>query len=550
MIVNNFITKRMTGWALIALLFGLLQACGGSDDDGGGDGNTDVNKTSSCLTDNQNYVNTNFNNINITPTRGGQLYDKWWVTADVVEPTMDHDMWNDRASNPQNTTSGSGTWRCKECHGWDYKGASGAYGLGSSHYTNFKGIDGATGKQAATVFCAIWDGTGLSTGQDDRHSFNLDTTGLSQRDVLAITKFILAVGPKRLVDTDEFVNSAKSALGDDVAGQTVYTTSAGCGNTSCHGANGDNNMGGHLLGELATDNPWEVLHKIRYGHPGASMPSFIDDRSGQQLTETQIKNVLAYAQTMPGSAGGGGGSTPTTVEQLVLGGLYYDDWMAEKGVSVPSFPPDNNNPLWAYQTTNTRIGADTWRCKECHGWDYKGASGQYGDVNSSHYTGFPGILDAAQSRSEEDIFNFLKFGLTDPINGGTVHSFEAYLTDAEITALAKFVKQGTIDTNSYISPFLGFARGDAVNGADKYNTKSFGEVNGNCELCHGTNGQTINFGTPTVPEYLGDLARDNPWEVLHKARFGQPNSNMVGMVSSEMSLQESVDVLTYAQTLP
>jgi thiosulfate dehydrogenase len=224
--------------------------------------------------------------------------------------------------------------------------------------------------------------------------------------------------------------------------------------------------------------------------------------------------------------------------------------MAEKGAAVPSFPPDNNNPLWAYQTTNTRTGTDTWRCKECHGWDYKGADGQYGDVNSSHYTGFPGILDAAQSLSEGEIFDFLKFGLSDPVNGGTVHNFEPYLTDAEITALAKFIKEGTINTDTYISPFLGFAKGDAVNGADKYNTKPFGVINANCALCHGDNGQTINFGTATAPEYLGDLSRGNPWEVLHKARFGQPNSSMVGMVSSGMSLDESVDVLTYTQTLP
>ena len=28
------------------------------------------------------------------------------------------------------------TWRCKECHGWDYRGAPGAYSIGS----DFTGI--------------------------------------------------------------------------------------------------------------------------------------------------------------------------------------------------------------------------------------------------------------------------------------------------------------------------------------------------------------------------------------------------------------------------
>jgi len=36
------------------------------------------------------------------------------------------------------------------------------------------------------------------------------------------------------------------------------------------------------------------------------------------------------------------------------------------------------SPLWATQSSNTRSGKDTWRCKECHGWDYMGVDGAYG----------------------------------------------------------------------------------------------------------------------------------------------------------------------------
>jgi hypothetical protein len=46
----------------------------------------------------------------------------------------------------------------------------------------------------------------------------------------------------------------------------------------------------------------------------------------------------------------------------VRGGLLYDDWMTVVGVD----PPSSDHPLWKTQTTNTRTGKDTWRCKECH----------------------------------------------------------------------------------------------------------------------------------------------------------------------------------------
>src|SRR3990172_4994333 len=77
---------------------------------------------------------------------------------------------------------------------------------------------------------------------------------------------------------------------------------------------------------------------------------------------------------------------PATV---ALGGKLYDNWMKTAGVATPA----GNSPIWATQTTNKRIGADTWRCKECHGWDYKGKDGAYG--GGSHRTGIAGILNTA-----------------------------------------------------------------------------------------------------------------------------------------------------------
>jgi len=49
---------------------------------------------------------------------------------------------------------------------------------------------------------------------------------------------------------------------------------------------------------------------------------------------------------------------------------------------------------------------------------------------------------------------------------------------------------------------------------------------------------------------VGTLAADNPWEFLHKVRFGQPGTTMPSATELGWSLQDVADVLAHAQTLP
>ena len=69
-------------------------------------------------------------------------------------------------------------------------------------------------------------------------------------------------------------------------------------------------------------------------------------------------------------------------EEVIRGAQLYDKWFAVLSVE----PPGEDMPIWGRQTTNTRSGPDTWRCVECHGWDYWGAQGAY--ASGSHQTGF------------------------------------------------------------------------------------------------------------------------------------------------------------------
>ena len=87
---------------------------------------------------------------------------------------------------------------------------------------------------------------------------------------------------------------SKAAIGNAGLGQSVFESPGSCGSSNCHGPEGLLNAGGTTLGELANDNPWEVLHKIRNGHPGSIMPSFVTT-----LSQAQIQNVLAHTQTLP-----------------------------------------------------------------------------------------------------------------------------------------------------------------------------------------------------------------------------------------------------------
>ena len=102
--------------AMIVLLSPLLLACNGSD-------------------------NSIFGSWEPTPganadaARGGQLWDKWWAVNGGGEPTTTMPVYDDWSG----TKSGSTTWRCKECHGWDYMGRDGAYASGS-HYSGIAGV--------------------------------------------------------------------------------------------------------------------------------------------------------------------------------------------------------------------------------------------------------------------------------------------------------------------------------------------------------------------------------------------------------------------------
>src|SRR3989304_3932625 len=236
--------------------------------------------------------------------------------------------------------------------------------------------------------------------------------------------------------------------------------------------------------------------------------------------------------------------SPELVGDPVRGGLLYDEWWAVPATGEEAGGheageeehmaegPTTDQPLWKTQTTNTRTGADTWRCKECHGWDYTGVDGAYG--SGSHKTGFKGIWAAASLSAEE-----LTAWLTGEMN--TDHDFSAALPEYDVSAVVAFIREGLVDTAAYVNA------DKTVNGDPAKGQTTF---DGQCAACHGEDGKKINFGSADEAEYVGTIAADNPWEFFHKVRFGQPGSPMPSALELGWPLEDVADVTAYAQTLP
>ncbi|KPJ99273.1 MAG: hypothetical protein AMK71_10005 [Nitrospira bacterium SG8_35_4] len=208
-------------------------------------------------------------------------------------------------------------------------------------------------------------------------------------------------------------------------------------------------------------------------------------------------------------------------EKVSWGGLLYDNWYSVLGVktggSHPSYPKDGQQK-----------GGTTWRCKECHGWDYQGKDGAY--AMGSHFTGIKGIRQSA-GMDPEVIATVLK---------ADTHTFGPVIPEKAYQALAYFVAYGQIDMDRYIDRSSKKAGGERNNGAKIFLST--------CAKCHGMDGKKINFKTPDKPEYLGTVANKNPWETLHKIRYGQPDTEMVNLLF--LTIEDQIDMLSYCQSLP
>jgi len=214
--------------------------------------------------------------------------------------------------------------------------------------------------------------------------------------------------------------------------------------------------------------------------------------------------------------------------EISRGGQLYDDWMAV----LDAEPPNGSHP--AYPKEGKKKGRTTWRCKECHGWDYMGEDGAY--RKGAHYTGIKGVRNAAG----KDVEEIVKI-ITDKTHGYT----SVMIRPLAMRKLAIFIGRGQVGMDQYIDRSTNKARGNAARGALFFQTV--------CAICHGYDGSKMISRSDTALAvfgdrgYLGTIAHNNPWEVLHKIRNGQPGVGMVAL--RVLTIQDQTDVLAYVQTL-
>ncbi len=216
-------------------------------------------------------------------------------------------------------------------------------------------------------------------------------------------------------------------------------------------------------------------------------------------------------------------NSPSFTWMLASGGRLYDSWFA----ALKKNPPPGRHPAWP--ASNKKLAdIETWRCKNCHGWDYKGNFGEY--RRGKHRTGISGIR-GNQGDNPRSIMRILR---------QREHGFtKKLIPDDALYRIALFISNGQHATERYIRP------NGTVRGSRKKGKVIFQNL---CAICHGFDGKARNLGNAAAPAFVGTKAQANPWEVLHKIRNGFPGKQMVALRAFRM--RDAVNVLAYARTLP
>lgn len=217
---------------------------------------------------------------------------------------------------------------------------------------------------------------------------------------------------------------------------------------------------------------------------------------------------------------------PSEAWTLAAGGRIYDNWWE----ALDRDEPKGTNPAYPVTVNAEQTGEGTWRCKECHGWDYQGADGIYS--KGSHFTGIKGMTGAIGKPVEE-----IALTLRD-----TNHPYTTeMITDEEMLRVAAFVSRGQVDMRSFID-----YETRTVNAGDRNRGREVFQTT--CAACHGFDGRMIDWGEDGGHNYVGTEARELPDEVMHKILSAHTGVQMINLRAFPLS--DAINVLAYSATLP
>ncbi len=412
-------------------------------------------------------------------SRGGRLFDSWYMEVRDRPPSTIHPKYN---TTHETMHTAENSWRCVSCHEWDYSGRD---DQGTGELSIEAGNNPAALQNILT---------------DENHQYG---NRLSKQDYVDLAAFITS----GIIDMGPYIDAESNhVLGDKERESRLYATI--CAN--CHGADGQKITSVAPLGTFARNHPGQVFHKILNGHPAEKMPPL------RFLSTERLGDLLAFTQTLP---------EKNLSASIARGGRLYDNWQKEK----EDRPRNIRHPAYPREAAYAKSPDANWRCKECHGWDYKGVEGVYGQ--GRHRTGIKGIRQAGGRDLDEIIILLMD---KNHMYHGT-QWLEGPLDYQDLIDLANFVAYGQIDMDAYIDSKTGVVKGNPKRRKNEYNLL--------CATCHEEQGDALATG-----RNIGDVARENPWEALHKIRNGHPDEAMPALHTLDMEMQ--IEILAYAQSLP
>jgi thiosulfate dehydrogenase len=236
---------------------------------------------------------------------GGRLYDSWWTVLGEPEPTQTNPAYPKIASA---TATGSDTWACTACHGWDYKGVTGFNGKGpvfdpTEAFTGIKGIEGAIGMDPAKIVALL-----------RAAPHNYTPAMIPDAALMRLAQFVSS----GIYDTGPLIDlNTRKVNGNIDRGRAIFHTVC----ASCHGLDGKQmNFGTatdpEYVGTVANNEPAVVLHKMMNGITDvpddlrAQAPFGGPASTGLGMYPAAMENwralglpfavdALAFAQTLP-----------------------------------------------------------------------------------------------------------------------------------------------------------------------------------------------------------------------------------------------------------
>jgi len=222
----------------------------------------------------------------------------------------------------------------------------------------------------------------------------------------------------------------------------------------------------------------------------------------------------------------GAPQVPSKEWTMAAGGRIYDNWWE----ALDRDEPDGTNP--AYPANAKQSGEGTWRCKECHGWDYRGAEGIY--RQGSHFTGIKGVM-GVRGQPPESILAILR---------DANHPYtREMITDEEMARVAVFLSEGLVD----MRPFIDTETRQVIPGSGDFD-RGRAVFQTTCAACHGFDGRALDWGDGDEHNFVGTEAASLPDEVFNKISNAHPGAAMIN--TRAFSVEDRISLLAYVATLP